>query len=242
MNYKGRVFGLFLAIAFLVCWLVLNHEIIKGFQCVNEDTVFRSMMNLVNGYWNQKQFVIFYMLMYLIMVFLFTSNHEDQLLIRMSRSQFLMKQMIHIAKITLYFQLIFATVGLVLLLLFVKISLFGNITFFSVFITECIQEYSYYLLFGMFFYFMYLIFHNKAKAFLVTAIISLLQFGCLVWFKYYIWVPIYNIHALDSYYMENITNSLRYTVDFIKIFILMMIIILLSFQIVKKKDVINYED
>ncbi len=242
MKYKRGLYILFLLVTFSAFWWILNNNMIKGFQGINDYDTFKSMMSLGVGYWNQKQFIVFYMILYLIMVYLFSSNFEEQLLIRLSRKQFLKQQITRIVKITLCFQIMFAVIGLVFLLVFIKSSMFFDINFLIIYTIEFVQEFFYYFLFGNFFSFIYLLIHNKTKTFLITAVVSFLQYGILVWLGHYLWMPINTIKALDSYYAEGSISIIGLVFDFIKISILLLIIIKFSFQIIKKKDMIKCEE
>lgn len=235
MRYRKLICDVIIVMIFSFIWLHMNRNILSRLD--EMEILGLSILNSSDaGYNNLISHGVMYSIFYLILLMVWLTQDNIQILVRKTRIQFILNQYKNVFWATFNFVAIFVGILVLFNLIFEDINLLRETNFATGVVIYFFSLLLYYLLVGSIFILLRLCFWSDIKAFVGTFAIQVVLLAVKRYLN--VWIPASVTRVFDLLF-ENSLYAGEILINSAKIIILIVALFAVTYTIFKEKDVLH---
>lgn len=235
MRYRKLICDVIIVMIFSFIWLHMNRNILSRLD--EMEILGLSILNSSDaGYNNLISHGVMYSIFYLILLMVWLTQDNIQILVRKTRIQFILNQYKNVFWATFNFVAIFVGILVLFNLIFEDINLLRETNFATGVVIYFFSLLLYYLLVGSIFILLRLCFWSDIKAFVGTFAIQVVLLAVKRYLN--VWIPASVTRVFDLLF-ENSLYAEEILINSAKIIILIVALFAVTYTIFKEKDVLH---
>lgn len=235
MRYRKLICDVIIVMIFSFIWLHMNRNILSRLD--EMEILGLSILNSSDaGYNNLISHGVMYSIFYLILLMVWLTQDNIQILVRKTRIQFILNQYKNVFWVTFNFVAIFVGILVLFNLIFEDINLLRETNFATGVVIYFFSLLLYYLLVGSIFILLRLCFWSDIKAFVGTFAIQVVLLAVKRYLN--VWIPASVTRVFDLLF-ENSLYAEEILINSAKIIILIVALFAVTYTIFKEKDVLH---
>lgn len=235
MRYRKLICDVIIVMIFSFIWLHMNRNILSRLD--EMEILGLSILNSSDaGYNNLISHGVMYSIFYLILLMVWLTQDNIQILVRKTRIQFILNQYKNVFWVTFNFVAIFVGILVLFNLIFEDINLLRETNFATGVVIYFFSLLLYYLLVGSIFILLRLCFWSDIKAFVGTFAIQVVLLAVKRYLN--VWIPASVTRVFDLLF-ENSLYAEEILINSVKIIILIVALFAVTYTIFKEKDVLH---